>query len=219
MKATAGCRADAFPTGGRIEGAARTRRDVPLTGQANGPRWQGVSPGAGPGGLAVRNGAFDLRRAGAHGPSITSYEIHTSTDSSTFSRVASGTWAGDKTVKQARFGARSARYVRLVAVNTVGSGIAVAGEVNCGGIAARPTSSLTVPVQTPVQPGSDNSLSLTPALSALDNGGLKLENSPANIGYWAGSSDNATWRVRFDAPAPGRGDRLRPGRVPSTGSG
>ncbi|MEU5322753.1 carbohydrate-binding domain-containing protein [Streptomyces sp. NPDC021056] len=29
---------------------------------------------------------------------------------------------------------------------------------------------------------------------------MKLENSPASIGYWAGSSDNATWWVRFDAP-------------------
>ncbi|MFG2730623.1 discoidin domain-containing protein [Streptomyces canus] len=80
---------------------------------------------------------------------ITSYEIHTSTDGSTFTRVTSGTWAGDKTVKQARFGAVSARYVRLVAVNTVGGSIAVASEVNCGGIAAKPTSSLTTPVETP----------------------------------------------------------------------
>ncbi|WP_405846713.1 alpha-L-fucosidase [Streptomyces sp. NBC_01518] len=131
---------------------------------------------------------------------ITSYEIHTSTDGSSFTRATSGTWAGDKTVKQARFGAVSARYVRLVAVNTVGGSIAVASEVNCGGIAAKPASSLTSPVQTPVLPGSDNSLSLTPALAALDNGGMKLENSPANIGYWSSSSDNATWRVRFDAP-------------------
>ncbi|MFG2730624.1 hypothetical protein [Streptomyces canus] len=29
---------------------------------------------------------------------------------------------------------------------------------------------------------------------------MKLENSPANMGYWSSSSDNATWRVRFDAP-------------------
>ncbi|MGW0826945.1 alpha-L-fucosidase [Streptomyces sp. NPDC002845] len=131
---------------------------------------------------------------------ITSYEIHTSTDGRTFTQVTAGAWAADKAVKQARFGAVGARYVRLVAVDAVGGSIAVASEINCGGIAAKPTSSLTTPVQTPVLPGGDNSLSLTPVLAALDNGGMRLENSPANVGYWTSANENATWRVRFGVP-------------------
>lgn len=50
---------------------------------------------------------------------ITEYDILVSTDGSEFTSVATGTWAGDNSWKKADFESVKARYVKLVAVNSL----------------------------------------------------------------------------------------------------
>ena len=50
---------------------------------------------------------------------ITEYDILVSTDGSEFTSVATGTWAGDNSWKKAEFESVKARYVKLVAVNSL----------------------------------------------------------------------------------------------------
>lgn len=66
---------------------------------------------------------------------ITSYNIYVSTDGKTFEKVASGTWALDKTQKAASFTASGIRYVRLEAVQGY-NGYASAAEINIIGAAS-----------------------------------------------------------------------------------
>jgi len=63
---------------------------------------------------------------------ITGYRIDTSSDGTTFTTAASGTWPADGRLKAATFGPVQARYVRLIAT-TVNSGNAAATEVDVGG--------------------------------------------------------------------------------------
>lgn len=50
---------------------------------------------------------------------ITEYQIEVSTDGVSFTPCATGNWAGDNTWKKAEFGPVEARYVKLVAVNSM----------------------------------------------------------------------------------------------------
>lgn len=52
---------------------------------------------------------------------ITEYQIEVSTDGQIFTPCATGSWAGDNTWKKAEFGPVDARYVKLVAVNSMSS--------------------------------------------------------------------------------------------------
>ena len=52
---------------------------------------------------------------------IGSYAISKSTDGTTFTQVASGTWADDETAKTVQFTATSARYFRLTALSEAGN--------------------------------------------------------------------------------------------------
>lgn len=69
---------------------------------------------------------------------ITGYNIYVSTDGKAFTRVANGTWSGDKTVKRARFAPVSARYVRLEATSAAGASFAVISEFNVGSATTLP---------------------------------------------------------------------------------
>ncbi|HLL66892.1 MAG TPA: RICIN domain-containing protein [Micromonosporaceae bacterium] len=82
---------------------------------------------------------------------ITGYRVLTSTNGTTFTEAARGTWPSTKSLKYARFAARNARYVRLEATGTVGGGPAIINELNCGGIDARPIQGGTTPTS-PVTP-------------------------------------------------------------------
>ncbi|WP_228023310.1 alpha-L-fucosidase [Streptomyces acidicola] len=68
---------------------------------------------------------------------ITSYTIHTSTDGIAFTQVASGSWAGNRTLKLAEWPARNAGYVRI-RVDAATGGYANIGGVRIGGRTARP---------------------------------------------------------------------------------
>ncbi|GGI45618.1 hypothetical protein GCM10008018_13060 [Paenibacillus marchantiophytorum] len=63
---------------------------------------------------------------------ITKYTVEVSTDGTVFNPVAQGTWKNDKSEKTATFSSASARYVRLKADETNGSGAqyASAAEIN-----------------------------------------------------------------------------------------
>lgn len=70
-------------------------------------------------------GAYDVtelsylpRQDGGLNGTITTWTVFASTDGTTFTQVAAGTWAGDATRKSATFDAPGARYLRLLA--TVG---------------------------------------------------------------------------------------------------
>jgi O-glycosyl hydrolase len=73
--------------------------------------------------------AYQPRQDGNPNGVVTGYEVSTSTDGQTFTRVAGGTWAADDTTKDARWPATPARYVRLDAVQG-GGGYVSAAELN-----------------------------------------------------------------------------------------
>ncbi|HLL66832.1 MAG TPA: alpha-L-fucosidase [Micromonosporaceae bacterium] len=83
---------------------------------------------------------------------ITGYRVLTSTNGTTFTEAARGTWAGNKFMKLARFAPRNARYVRLEATATVGGGPAILSELDCGGIAAPPRAGGITPSTGPTTP-------------------------------------------------------------------
>ncbi|NEA66670.1 RICIN domain-containing protein [Streptomyces sp. SID12488] len=68
---------------------------------------------------------------------ITSYTIHTSTDGVTFTQVATGTWAGNRTTKPAEWTARNVGFVRIQ-VNAGTGSYANIGGVRIGGRTAKP---------------------------------------------------------------------------------
>jgi hypothetical protein len=67
---------------------------------------------------------------------VTSYAVEVSTDGTTFTQVATGSWAADDSTKSAAFPARAARYVRLRALAGV-NGYTSAAEVNVFGQPSR----------------------------------------------------------------------------------
>jgi alpha-L-fucosidase len=83
-------------------------------------------------------------RTGTTDGDITAYTIFTSTDGVTFSEVANGRWAGDRTTKLAEWPAAEARYVRLRADAGTG-GYSNVGDLRIGGRAARPVLRATFP--------------------------------------------------------------------------
>ncbi|MFI0443859.1 alpha-L-fucosidase [Actinomadura sp. 6N118] len=64
---------------------------------------------------------------------ITSYRISASTNGKTFRPLTQGTWSKDHTLKEARFRPTIARYLRLET-----PGPAIASEIGCGGLRAKP---------------------------------------------------------------------------------
>ncbi|MGW0826944.1 RICIN domain-containing protein [Streptomyces sp. NPDC002845] len=68
---------------------------------------------------------------------ITSYTIHTSTGGVTFTQVAKGSWAGDRTLKLAEWPAADAGFVRIQVTAATG-GYANIGGVRIGGRTAKP---------------------------------------------------------------------------------
>jgi hypothetical protein len=73
-----------------------------------------------------------LPQAAATAGQITDYSVSTSTDGTSFTTVATGTWPADRNYKTVTFTPSEARYVRLTA-NAVSSGsAAIASEVDCG---------------------------------------------------------------------------------------
>lgn len=68
---------------------------------------------------------------------ITSYTILTSTDGTTFTQVAAGTWAGDRTLKLAEWPARDVGFVRIQVTAATGD-YANIGGVRIGGRTSRP---------------------------------------------------------------------------------
>jgi alpha-L-fucosidase len=75
---------------------------------------------------------------------ITGYNIYVSADGSVFTKVASGTWSGDKTIKRIHFTPSSARYVRFEATSANGANYAIINEFDVGSFTTVPTAG-TVP--------------------------------------------------------------------------
>jgi len=63
---------------------------------------------------------------------ITTYTIYVSVDNKTFTKVASGTFAVDGSIKKVPFTPAAARYVKLEATGTSGGGPAVVDEIDVG---------------------------------------------------------------------------------------
>ncbi|MGG1553462.1 endo-alpha-N-acetylgalactosaminidase family protein [Paenibacillus ferrarius] len=81
------------------------------------------------GSYAVNQIRMMPRQDGSTNGNITGYKVYTSTDGSTFTQAAGGTWANDASEKSTAFPAVTASYVRLEA--TAGSGgWASAAEIN-----------------------------------------------------------------------------------------
>jgi F5/8 type C domain len=69
---------------------------------------------------------------------ITGYNIYTSTDGTTFTKVATGTWAADGVIKRVQFTPTSARYLRLEPTAASGATYAVISEIDAGGVTNKP---------------------------------------------------------------------------------
>lgn len=69
------------------------------------------------------------RQDGNQNGRITGYNVYTSTNGTSFTPVASGTWTNDASEKTASFTATSASYIRLEATSA-GGGYASAAEIN-----------------------------------------------------------------------------------------
>lgn len=69
------------------------------------------------------------RQDGGTSGTITGYTISVSTDGTTFTPVASGSWPADTSTRSAAFPATDARYVRLTATSSI-AGYASAAELN-----------------------------------------------------------------------------------------
>ncbi|MET8947072.1 RICIN domain-containing protein [Streptomyces sp. NPDC004542] len=76
-------------------------------------------------------------RTGSTDGDITSYTISTSTDGTTFTQVAAGTWAGDRSLKTAEWPAGNVGFVRI-RVDAATGGYANIGGVRIGGRSAGP---------------------------------------------------------------------------------
>ena len=77
------------------------------------------------------------RQAGNTNGTITKYEIHVSNDGETWTKIASGDWAADRTWKVAEFNGQVVKYVRLVskeAVSDVSYVVASAAEIRLTGV-------------------------------------------------------------------------------------
>ncbi|ANS62431.1 calx-beta domain-containing protein [Streptomyces lincolnensis] len=68
---------------------------------------------------------------------ITSYTVHTSTDGVTFTQVAAGSWAGDRTPKLVEWPARNVGFVRIRVTAATGGYANISG-VRIGGRTAKP---------------------------------------------------------------------------------
>jgi hypothetical protein len=63
---------------------------------------------------------------------ITTYAVYVSVDNKTFTKVTSGTFAVDGSIKKVPFTPTAARYVKLEATGTSGGGPAVVDEIDVG---------------------------------------------------------------------------------------
>jgi hypothetical protein len=71
------------------------------------------------------------RQDGNHNGNITGYNVYTSTDGQNFSKVTSGTWTSDSSLKWVTWAPTTARYIRLEATSGF-NGYASAAELNVG---------------------------------------------------------------------------------------
>ena len=82
---------------------------------------------------------YKPRTTGNTNGTITKYEIQVSNDGETFTTVASGEWAGDRSWKVAEFDAQTVKFVRLVAVDAITDNqyvFASAAEIRLVGVKA-----------------------------------------------------------------------------------
>jgi hypothetical protein len=84
---------------------------------------------------SVRGLLYLPRQDGNPNGVITRYQVFVSSDGNTFTQVASGNWALDKTLKRVDFPATGAQYVRLEA-DAGGGDYVSAAEINVIGIAS-----------------------------------------------------------------------------------
>ncbi|MFC0540268.1 discoidin domain-containing protein [Kutzneria chonburiensis] len=84
------------------------------------------------GGYQVTGLRYVPRQDGNPNGIVTSYAVEVSMDGTTFTPVATGSWAADDSTKSAVFPARAARYVRLRALAGV-NGYTAAAEINVFG--------------------------------------------------------------------------------------
>jgi len=66
---------------------------------------------------------------------ITDYTVYVSTDGTTFTKITSGSWPSDRSLKSVSFSPQQARYVRLEATSGVG-GYASAAEIDVSDVPA-----------------------------------------------------------------------------------
>jgi alpha-L-fucosidase len=86
---------------------------------------------------------------------ITGYTISVSSDNVNFTKVDSGTWSGDSTLKIAEWSPpATGRYVQLKAVSTVGNDSAVINELEFGGRLDTPTVATTGVRDRPTRPAT-----------------------------------------------------------------
>ena len=116
---------------------------------------------------------------------ITGYKIYVSTNGTTFTQVASGTWSSDKTIKRVHFSPVSARYVRLEATSANGATYAVINEFDVGSFTTKPTV------------GGGGNIAPTVSITSPTNGAAFTAGANITINATAADSDGAVSKVDF----------------------
>jgi alpha-L-fucosidase len=131
------------------------------------------------------------RHTGTTAGNITSYKIYVSTDNSTFTQVATGTWPADPSYhglispQRAQFAPQTAQYVRLEATAVAGGGTsAIIGEVAVGstGAAAVPGSGGASGAGGSVGTGGAGGGGANASGGAIGSGGLAGSNAGGSAG-------------------------------------
>jgi F5/8 type C domain/NPCBM-associated, NEW3 domain of alpha-galactosidase len=127
MTATASSYQSGYPPSNAIDGDAGTLWHTEWSPDRAYPP-QSITLGLG-GGYNVSGLLYLPRQDGNANGIITSYRVLVSSDGTTFTQVAAGTWAQDQTQKQVTFPPVRARYVELAGVQG-GNGYVSAAEIN-----------------------------------------------------------------------------------------
>jgi len=132
LSATATSAHDGYPASAAVDGNLNTIWHDEFTPQAPLPQAITIDLGSV---QSIAGLTYQPRLDTSTTGNITGYNVYVSTDGTTFTKVASGSWSSDRSLKSVSFNTQQARYVRLEATSGVG-GYASAAEIDVANIPA-----------------------------------------------------------------------------------
>ncbi|MBN2037858.1 MAG: alpha-L-fucosidase [Chitinispirillaceae bacterium] len=109
---------------------------------------------------------------------ITGYNVYLSDDNSTFTKVAEGTWASDKTLKTVEWIPAYGRYVKIEATTAYGSNNAVINDITVGGRLNKPS---TTPVGVAFRGATSQRARYDRTVFTISSGIFRKDREPASV--------------------------------------